>query len=299
MLAFETELHRVEAVAFSPCGRFVAGGLGVELWDVGLKRVWRWGPEAVGEVAFGRSGESVYALSHWGLTRYETRNGGLLAFPQFDHPNQWGTRYHSLAISPSDGRILAGVWSSLVCWRQSSVADNELVLLWRTPVASSECASQLTFLPDGQVIRHQAVSTLAKPAFVIRSPADGSIVREVPSRIHQLHTLRVSPDGRYLAATRDNTVRVWSVEHLHRPPRVLTNDTKKAITDFAFHPGGRHLATASNDRGVTLWDLDTWQPLKTFDWHEGRMRSLAFSPDGCVAAAGSDSGFVVLFDVEV
>ena len=38
---------------------------------------------------------------------------------------------------------------------------------------------------------------------------------------------------------------------------------------------------------------------KTFTWNIGKMRSIAFSPDGTLAAAGSDSGKVVVWDVDV
>jgi WD40 repeat protein len=37
----------------------------------------------------------------------------------------------------------------------------------------------------------------------------------------------------------------------------------------------------------------------TYTWNIGRMRSIAFSPDGTLAAAGSDTGKIIVWDVDV
>jgi hypothetical protein len=36
-----------------------------------------------------------------------------------------------------------------------------------------------------------------------------------------------------------------------------------------------------------------------FDWDMGRLRSVAFSPDGMLAAAGNDKGKIVVWDVDL
>lgn len=50
---------------------------------------------------------------------------------------------------------------------------------------------------------------------------------------------------------------------------------------------------------MKLYDTETWELAKIFTWDTGRMRSIAFSPDGMLAAAGSDSGKVVVWDVDL
>lgn len=77
------------------------------------------------------------------------------------------------------------------------------------------------------------------------------------------------------------------------------NDNRKHFTAIAFHPSGRYLAATSNDATVKLYDTDTWQLAKTFEWNVGRLRSVAFSPDGALAAVGSDTGKIVVWDVDL
>jgi len=59
------------------------------------------------------------------------------------------------------------------------------------------------------------------------------------------------------------------------------------------------LGATSNDKTVKLYDIASGQISQTFTWDIGRMRSVAFSPDGLLAAAGSDTGKVVVWDVDV
>jgi WD40 repeat protein len=86
---------------------------------------------------------------------------------------------------------------------------------------------------------------------------------------------------------------------LNRKPTVLKSDTGRHFTDMAFHPSGRFLAATANDATVTLFDTDTWTPAHRYSWHIGRLRCVAFSPDGTLAAAGGDTGTVAVWDVDV
>jgi WD40 repeat protein len=72
---------------------------------------------------------------------------------------------------------------------------------------------------------------------------------------------------------------------------------------LAFSPDGKYLATGA-DYQVTLWDLATNQPLRTFDLNltmgNGSMGILGvqFSPDGKKIAAASGDNIAMLWDVD-
>jgi WD40 repeat protein len=79
----------------------------------------------------------------------------------------------------------------------------------------------------------------------------------------------------------------------------MANDNVKHFTGLAFHPSGRYLAATSKDATVKLYDTASWQLATTLTWDIGRMRSIAFSPNGTLAAAGSDTGRIVVWDLDV
>jgi WD40 repeat protein len=109
----------------------------------------------------------------------------------------------------------------------------------------------------------------------------------------------LSPDGTAVACRTRNTIRIYPAAGVWKDVPTITNDGKQDFTGIAYHPSGRFLAATSNDKTVKLYDAATGLQTKAFTWDIGRTRSIAFSPDGLLAAAGSDTGKVVVWDVDV
>ena len=61
----------------------------------------------------------------------------------------------------------------------------------------------------------------------------------------------------------------------------------------------RDLLVSQDKETVKLLDTATGTEARTFTWELGRMRSVCFSTDGTLAAAGSDKGQVVVWDVDL
>jgi WD40 repeat protein len=104
--------------------------------------------------------------------------------------------------------------------------------------------------------------------------------------------LAFSPDGGQLAATEGRTVRVWEVAT--RRPLLTLSGHEDVVTQVAYSPDGRQLATASRDRSVRSWDTSTGENVLALRGHTTGVSGLAFSPDGrrlaSAAAAPSQGG---------
>ncbi|TMQ32693.1 MAG: hypothetical protein E6K70_17150, partial [Planctomycetota bacterium] len=65
----------------------------------------------------------------------------------------------------------------------------------------------------------------------------------------------------------------------------------------AFAPGGRFLASASDDQSIRLWRVSSGKTTGLLRGHRGKVFSLAFSPDGRMLASGSPDFTVRLWEV--
>jgi WD40 repeat protein len=109
--------------------------------------------------------------------------------------------------------------------------------------------------------------------------------------------LAFSPDGRVLAAACGPTLVVWDVA----TGQVLVRHTadRQYCKDVAFTPDGRFLLLARNDETVRVLSTAGWKEHTTFRWELGKMVSLAIDPTGMRAAAGSDKGKIVVWDLDL
>jgi WD40 repeat protein len=184
-------------------------------------------------------------------------------------------------------------------------ADNPRVGRWRR-VFPREWGL-VAFLPDGRefIVRRNGDITIGGGwRFVRRVTATGEETGQ--SELLDVSLCRdpdqwlVSPDGRWIVDRILARLRVYQLaERFGERIATIPNEGPKHYTHIAFHPSGRYLATTNNDRTVKLYDTTTWEVARAFAWNIGRLRSVTFSPDGMLAAVGSDTGKVVVWDVDL
>jgi WD40 repeat protein len=168
-----------------------------------------------------------------------------------------------------------------------------------------EVCSPPLFSPDGERFGtmefHRNSISLSECGFgfVTRHANTGGEIGVVPLSRGTLERPALSPDGRHLVGLSTIWLFVVDVTKMYSDPVRLETGSRRHFTGLAFHLSGRFLAATSNDATVKLYDTSNWSLATTYTWDIGRMRSVAFSPDGLLAAAGSDTGKVVVWDVDV
>ena len=105
-------------------------------------------------------------------------------------------------------------------------------------------------------------------------------------------SVAVGSDGKYVAsANEDGKVRLWHAEDGAPGSTLDLGVPAKAV---AFNPDGQEVV-AGGAGVVALWNSDGGQPLGTTMAVDGEVRSLAFSGDGGLLAAGTSSGHLVVW----
>jgi WD40 repeat protein len=161
----------------------------------------------------------------------------------------------------------------------------------------------LAFFPDGERFAVVEISApyfqFDGPALAIRSVETGDIMERITGAHTECDEMAVSPGGEWLVTRTRTALQAFTTGDFTAAPRTIAKSGKKRFTGLAFHPSGDYLAVSNTDATIHFYDTSTWKLVHIFTWKIGKMRSIAFSPDGTLAAAGSDNGKVVVWDVDV
>jgi WD40 repeat protein len=194
----------------------------------------------------------------------------------------------SLAFSP-DGKTLAEAGGGIYLWDVATGRRRRLFPEWR--LLSGTC---LAWSPDGK--RLAAADTFAAELY---DAASGELLQEWrPYRNKDLMPIRsvaFGPGGKMIALGGDGGLLLWTLDLC--PDRRLTghSDTVRGI---AFSTDGKHLASASEDKTVRIWEVATGKEVRRLSGHEGGVRCVAWAPGGRLLASGGAEGTVCLWDAQ-
>jgi WD40 repeat protein len=274
----------VRAVAFSPDGRFLAATDGYEVtvraWPSGEPMNRTACSDPVGQVAFTPGGNWVVFAHRGGL--FSLHTGPAKPFPMSAAGFSGG-----VAVSP-DGKTLAATRAGrrgqvrLERWDLPGFALKTGFDFW-SPFA------RLAFSPNGEFL-----AGIGPDTFELRIAVSGGL--------NGRRQVRYVGDG-FLAFSRDSLAVVFGWEtDLHvmetRAGNLLRRVTSPgaAFRDAAFV--GRHLATVDGTPELRVWSADSWEVVRGYDWAAGGLTCVAAAADGLAGACGTESGSLVVFDVD-
>ncbi len=108
--------------------------------------------------------------------------------------------------------------------------------------------------------------------------------------------LAFAPDGNTLAVVFGLRVHLFAVPD--GTEKMVLRGHTNYIHALGFMPDGHALVSAGADGVVRVWDAATGAETRSFDWGIGKVCAAAVSPDGALCAAGSESGQVIVWDVD-
>lgn len=293
----------VEHLAFAPDGRSLAvvGGAAVHLW-----REIADGTVAAPLTGLGTTYVRFTADGRWlftganELSRVDPATGASTSLALWGgYPTSFDTSPTEPHVLVAQGRHAGGAYHTRTAlWRADDLSPAGQV--WEREIAG------FTYLP----VRFLGPDRFARVEYLFRSgeksgyratvhDADnGELLEGVRLTIPYPYEWLTSPDGSRLAVRGTYKIDVFRLDQPGAAPLRLSNDSRRYFTELAFHPSGRYLAAASNDTTVKFYDT-TIGEVRAFTWKLGKMRSITFSSDGTLAAAGTDKGQVVVWDVDL
>ena len=114
------------------------------------------------------------------------------------------------------------------------------------------------------------------------------------NQLNLLHSVAISPDGKYIASAFDDSdnnssyISIWDIETGKQIGEPFAGHSG-SILSVAFSPDGLRIISGGADRIIRLWDIETRQQLKEMDsGNRGTIENVAFSHDGelIVSASG-------------
>ena len=261
-----SQLPRLFAPIWSPVGNLIAsqepGAGSVNVWDASSGELLR---------SFEKPSTSFFTQFRWS-------------------PD--GTR---LAVLDPDG--------ALEVWR---VEDGEELFSFQAhdPIPGS-LASRLVWSPDGSLLATYANDSLVKLWDTEEWRLVHLLENETNSTINSLSPIDIavfSPDGRHIAVAQPSSLRVWDTEtgrqlvRWHPFPESTYRPHFGSITDVAFSPQGRYLASVGLDRTAKVWDVEAGTQLLDIDIFLNYVLTMDWSPDGGQFATAGYDGRAIVWD---
>jgi serine/threonine protein kinase len=132
-----------------------------------------------------------------------------------------------------------------------------------------------------------------------RTRFDGAIPAGMPkdvvgvygvSAAKLVHSVVVSPNGRWLATNEDKGIRIFDLTGSSTPYRIQAHTGR--VARVVMSSDGLVLASASDDGTVRIWDVVSRIRVRSFDKHGKAVTQVAITPDKALIGSAGRDGFI-------
>ncbi|MCP4699805.1 MAG: WD40 repeat domain-containing protein, partial [Gammaproteobacteria bacterium] len=288
--ANEEVYGHIDAVAFSPDGRYVLSGdsrnCRLTLWDVNSgAEIYSAGESSCPfSVAFSPDGRHILGGGKNGLELRETQNG--IKLPGF----QSNSNYINLAVFSPDGRYVLSGEGKVELVTTGEIRGHAYAV---KPVCKN-CTVRLRDVKTGTDLGTFPKTKTEKMAFTAAFSPNGR-----HALVGYQCVGETSCDGS------NSMMMLWDVETREEIRSFSGN--ARAVYTVAFSPDGRYILSSGGidtspllyGSVLRLWDTETGAELRRFWAHTGMITSVAFSHDGRYAYSGSMDGTIKVWETGI
>ena len=307
--------NMVNSVAWGPDGKWIVSGSSdftIRVWEVGNR------DGQIGKTLNGHSGEvRSIAFSPDGKHLVSGAQDSTLIIWRPDNSMQViesikenVSGIQSVVFSPDGRQIVSGseddsirVWDAetmeLVRQYRMSREDGENKRTIVPAIAMSRDGNTIAALVDLWVYNEDKGSFWNNRTIEVLDAANGQLLYGPLNGIDGIFfALAVSPDGRFIASAKNDTVKVWDMRAGEAVEMLLVGHTNQ-ITSVAFSPDGQKIASGSWDRTIRIWDVATGKQVgEPMVGHIAEVEAVSFSPDGKYLVSGGRDDTVRIWDLQ-
>lgn len=181
-----------------------------------------------------------------------------------------------------------------------STGKDQVIRLWRFP--KGELVSEMTAhydwvrSVDMTIDGHFAVSGSWDKTIRIWDLGSGKMVRKMAEPVKDITCVRFAPDGSTIASSSGwGEITLWNGKTGEKINSAVTGEGN--ILSIQFSRDGS-LLLAGGEKRMTLWNARTLTPIRYFEGFQGKIPTVALSPNRKWGVGADSGGDLLLFDME-